>query len=62
FQGGAKPWTPSTPAKGKLLWNGFYKHPQPPQNFEGAPSPVGVKQTWLFECQEGSGVETLSIP
>ncbi|CAI8944752.1 hypothetical protein EMIT0210MI2_250033 [Priestia megaterium] len=33
-----------------------------PSNFYEASSPVGVKQTGLFECQEGSSVVTLSIP
>ncbi|CAI8925934.1 hypothetical protein EMIT0180MI3_380005 [Priestia megaterium] len=50
------------PVRGTLPLNPIQKTPPTPSLFEGAPSPVGVKQTHLFECQEGLGVESLSIP
>jgi len=42
---------------------GIYPKNSPnPLKIEGAPSPVGVKQTGLFECPKGSGFMSLSTP
>jgi len=52
----------STPTKGNLPLESILQTPPTPSNFEGAPSPVGVKQTGLFEYQEGLGFVSLSTP
>ncbi|PEW10381.1 hypothetical protein CN435_26385 [Priestia megaterium] len=57
-----RPWTLSTTCQREAPLEWLLQTPPTPSIFEGAPSPVGVKQTGLFECQEGLGMETLSIP
>jgi len=58
----SRPWTLSTTCQREAPLEWLLQTPPPPSTFEGAPSPVGVKQTSLFECQEGLGIVTLSIP
>ncbi|PGR19015.1 hypothetical protein COD13_30570 [Priestia megaterium] len=57
-----RPWTLSTTCQREAPLEWLLQTPPTPSTFEGAPSPVGVKQTCLFEYQEGLGVVTLSIP